>query len=353
MRNEDLWHSRLGTLCFFVTLLLLVMFPELSARWVLLGGILGWIFASLLLSLFARWRAQSREARRIYRDGWSLLAHVRASLARYPHRLHEEARRELREAAKVLESALRQRQADEAQAALIVLDDHASRHFAFARKSVAREYAEVIGAALFFAVTLRAFVVEAFRIPTGSMIPTLQIGDRIFVNKFIYGLRLPFTDLRLFTPRAPRRGEIVVFSDPTSPEKDLIKRVIGVPGDNIEIISDQIFLNGQKLSRELLGTAEWTEHSDVTGQDEVFVGRRYVETLDGLSYEVRYDLNLTNEVAVHVPEDSVFVMGDNRDNSQDSRFFGTVSLESVKGRALFVWWNSDSGPLDRVGTPIR
>lgn len=353
MRHEDLWRSRVGLLLFFVTLALLVMEPGLPALWVLGLGLAFWLSFELGLTLYAVRVAGGRAARRVYRDGWSLWLHARRERRRFPHRLDAAATAELQAAETSLGEALAARQVEAAAAALRILDETSSRHFAFARSGVAREYAEIIGAAIFLAVMLRGFVVEAFHIPTGSMIPTLEIGDHIFVNKFIYGLRLPFTDWTLFTLRAPRRGEVVVFEDPTNPEKDLIKRVIGLPGDSIEIISDQIFLNGEKLPREEIGTAEWTEHSDLTNREEVYVGRRYRETLGGLSYEVRYDLNLSNEAPITVPEGDIFVMGDNRDNSQDSRYFGTVSVEKVKGRALFVWWNSAGEVLDRVGTQVR
>ncbi|HSR11209.1 MAG TPA: signal peptidase I [Thermodesulfobacteriota bacterium] len=187
------------------------------------------------------------------------------------------------------------------------------------RKSTFREYAEAIIIALVLALVIRTFVVQAFKIPSGSMEPTLEIGDHILVNKFIYGIKIPFTRINLFPWQTPQRGDVIVFIYPLEPDKDFIKRVIGVPGDTVRVVNKKLLING----------AEVPDPHAVYKDDAVLPGD--IQKRDNFG-------------PVTVPKNSLFVMGDNRDRSLDSRFWGFVPLEDVKGKAFIIYisWNSQA-----------
>lgn len=176
------------------------------------------------------------------------------------------------------------------------------------KKSVFREYAEAAIIAVLLALFIRTFVVQAFKIPSGSMEPTLLVGDHILVNKFIYGVKLPFIRKTIIPIQQPRRNDVIVFIYPKDPSKDFIKRVIGLPGDRIEMLGHSIYING-KLFRDKHGV--------------------YTTSPDS---SARFG-------PVIVPQGHLFVMGDNRDHSYDSRFWGFVPLASVKGKAFIVYWS--------------
>jgi signal peptidase I len=183
-------------------------------------------------------------------------------------------------------------------------------------KSTLREYAEALAVAFILALFIRTFIVQAFKSPSGSMLPTLQIGDHILVNKFRYGIRLPILGERVVKLADPRRGDIIVFVYPVDPHKDFIKRVIGEPGDTVEIRHKQIFVNDEKI-------------------DDPFG-----HFVDGPGDQSRLTPR-DNYGPVKVPADKVFVMGDNRDRSYDSRFWGFVPLDDVKGKAFVIYWSWD------------
>lgn len=191
---------------------------------------------------------------------------------------------------------------------------HGRRGFLMKRKSVIREYAEAFVVAIVLALIIRTFVVQAFKIPSGSMEPTLLIGDHILVNKFIYGERIPFTDIKLFDFRKPKTGEVVVFIYPKDESKDFIKRVIGVEGDTIQIKDKKLYING-KLQNDPYGA--YIDNAIIPG---------HIQPRDNFG-------------PVVVPQDSLFVMGDNRDRSADSRFWGFVDLNKVKGKAFLIYWS--------------
>lgn len=181
------------------------------------------------------------------------------------------------------------------------------------KKSLLREYAEAIGIALLLALFIRTFVVQAFKIPSGSMIPTLLVGDHILVNKFTYGIKNPFTGVDWLALNTPQRHDIVVFRFPQNPSQDFIKRVVGVAGDRIEIVNKQVYVNGEPF----------VEPHAVNSKDEILLSPR-----DNLG-------------PITVPPHSLFVMGDNRDNSHDSRFWGYVDLTDIKGKAFMLYWSWD------------
>ncbi|MBU2234953.1 MAG: signal peptidase I [Proteobacteria bacterium] len=182
------------------------------------------------------------------------------------------------------------------------------------QKSKFREYIEAIILAVVIALFIRTFVIQAYKIPSGSMKPTLLIGDHILVSKFNYGIKLPFLRTTLIPVGAPQRGDIVVFIYPEDRSKDFIKRLIGVPGDTIEIRNKKIFING-------------LPYSDKHGvYVDNFIIPGAVQPRDNFG-------------PVTVPEGSLFVMGDNRDESYDSRFWGFVSKKDVLGKALIIYWS--------------
>lgn len=267
-------------------------------------------------------------------------------------------------------------------------------------KSTTRDYIESIGAAVLIALALRAFVIEAFKIPSSSMYPTLEINDHIFVNKFIYGISIPETNIKLFA-RSPKRGDVIVFKYPCSPDIDYIKRVVATAGETVEVRCNTVYVDGKPVREQLVQDAKHCTYEDI--QDD---GRWYTrqcsefrEHVAGHTYDVfqgaadennQYEDELTrrkrdfpnpgaalpscstassetpserqlppiptadrgklvvtgnpgeqNECKPHlayvVPPGHVFVMGDNRHNSNDSRYWGSVPIENIKGKAMFIW----------------
>ena len=189
------------------------------------------------------------------------------------------------------------------------------------RKSVVREYAEAIVIAILLALVIRTLIVQAFTIPSGSMMDTLLVGDYILVNKFLYGPELPLTDYRLPALRSPHRGDIIVFKYPQDERRDFIKRIIGTPGDTVLVRGHTVFVNGRALVEPY------------TRKLESPLGDRGQPTFCGYAYACE---------PTTVPADSYFVMGDNRDNSQDSRYWGFVRRDKIKGKAFLIYWSWDS-----------
>jgi len=199
------------------------------------------------------------------------------------------------------------------------------------KKKLLWEYVEAIVTALILALVIRAYIMQAFKIPSGSMIPTLLIGDHILVNKFLYGTNIPFTDKKILIIRKPAKGDIIVFKYPENPQKDFIKRVIATEGDIIEERDKIVYVNGNMIREP---------------------------------YAVHYDRYLRhggndprdNFGPLIVPKDKVFVMGDNRDQSYDSRYWGFVDMKEIRGKALIIYWswNPDKwARLNRIGRLIE
>ncbi len=184
------------------------------------------------------------------------------------------------------------------------------------RRSAIKEWSEAIIIAILIALFIRTFVVQAFKIPSGSMKPTLKVGDHLLVNKFTYGVKLPFTRKTLVPIDDPERGEIVVFTYPVDRTKDFIKRVVGVAGDTIEIRDKKIYLNN----------APYDDGHGVYTDELIFPAA--IQPRDNFG-------------PVTVPAGHIFVMGDNRDQSYDSRFWGFVDLKDVLGKAFIIYWSWD------------
>lgn len=223
------------------------------------------------------------------------------------------------------------------------------------KKSFFKEYVEPFLIAAVVALFIRQFVVEAFKIPSGSMIPTLTIGDHLLVNKFVYGPRVPFTDSRIFSWKEPKRGEIIVFKYPENEKKNFIKRVVGVPGDKIQVISGKLFINDQPVPVTTVDRQEDRDQGSGSLTKVMVLDERLGEVNHRIQY--LYDQSRYNYGPVLVPEKSVFVMGDNRDNSQDSRVWGFVKHSKILGRALIIYWSWDGDDRwvrwERIGSLIR
>lgn len=183
-------------------------------------------------------------------------------------------------------------------------------------KSEIREWTESIVIALILALLIRTFIIQAFKIPSGSMIPTFSIGDRIFVSKFIYGARLPFTNVRLPALRQPRRGDIIVFVSPETPKKDFVKRLIALEGETVEIKNGNILINGKEIDGPASVKSNYYYNRGDYGKEDI---------------------------AVTVPGGFYFTLGDNSANSRDSRYWGFVPKKNLIGKAVLLYW-----PIQRI-----
>lgn len=184
-------------------------------------------------------------------------------------------------------------------------------------RTIFQEYSEAFVVAVILAILIRAFLVQAFKIPSGSMIPTLLVGDHILVSKFLYGVRIPFTDARWPRFTTPQKGDVIVFIYPQDRTKDFIKRVVAVEGDKIEIRDKKVFVNGKALKEN------YTRYSS----NQIIPG-------DVLPRD--------NMPPITIPKGYLFVMGDNRDESHDSRFWGLVPVKDVKGEAFMIYYSGGS-----------
>jgi signal peptidase I len=337
--------------------------------------------------------------RRVRREAEALAREARAALL---------LKRDLRGRAGALEAALREvdaalaaRDFQRLRSALPTLDTLVDELVKRPARGTGRDSIESIAGAILIAFALRAVVVEAFKIPSSSMYPTLEINDHIFVNKFLYGLHIPFTSTKLLEWRKPRRGEVIVFMQPCTPDRDYIKRVIATEGQSVEVRCNVVYVDGKPVEHELVD-ADCT-YDDRDEAETHWFSRRcseYAERVDGHSYHTFHDPNRPQrderlaklgslpssdgndfpvrdeahvppscstpgdgtepievpeqkpgeivetkrgagacELQLHyvVPEGHVFAMGDNRSNSRDSRIFGAVPIENIKGKALFIW----------------
>jgi signal peptidase I len=199
------------------------------------------------------------------------------------------------------------------------------------------EYVKAIGTALILALLIRSFAVQAFKIPSGSMIPTLLVGDHLLVNKIVYGtpVDIPFTNITVFHMpglRHPQRGEIIVFKYPEDPKRDFIKRTVAIEGDTIQMIDKKVYVNGKPVEEP------FAQHTDTS----LYMGQ--LEPRDNFGPYL-------------VPKNKLFMMGDNRDQSYDSRFWGYVDIKQVRGKAMIIYWSWDSDKtfprLDRIGKLIH
>jgi signal peptidase I len=316
--------------------------------------------------------------------------------------------RELRGKAGALEAAVREvdgglaaRDYQRVRRALPTLDALVDELVKRTARGATRDSIESIAAAILIALALRAVVIEAFKIPSSSMYPTLEINDHIFVNKFIYGLHIPYTTTKLLEWRKPRRGEVIVFIQPCTPDRDFIKRVIATAGQSVEVRCNVVYVDGKPIEHHLVDAdCSYEDRDEADTRWSTRGCSEYAEHVDGHDYHTFHDpdrplrdaqlaregslassdsadfprrdgehvppscatpgddsetINAPNqkpgeivetkrgagacELQLHyvVPEGHVFAMGDNRNNSRDSRIFGSVPIENIKGKALFMW----------------
>jgi signal peptidase I len=223
--------------------------------------------------------------------------------------------------------------------------------------------------AIFIVMFLRSSIIEPYKIPSGSMIPTLFIGDHIFVNKFSYGFKVPFTEffldkpIYLTTQQTPARGDVIVFRYPRDESINYIKRVVGLPGDRIAIREKVLFINDEPIQIENL--KDPALEAGIENDDDRRVLTLFTERLDGTVHPVLYNMRslLNSDYGpVEVPDGHIFTLGDNRDKSSDSRVWGFVPMDNIKGKAMFVWLNfvfrmenefSLQFRAERIGTSIR
>ncbi len=213
------------------------------------------------------------------------------------------------------------------------------------------DYARSFFPILLAVLVIRSFLFEPFRIPSGSMMPTLLVGDFILVNKFSYGLRLPVLDAKVLPVGEPERGDVAVFRYPKQPEVDYIKRIVGLPGDTVRIEGHRVWINGREVPLEEQGRYDGDANLKHAGLTVA------VEKLEDRAHEVLLDSGgHLRSGEWRIPDDEYFVMGDNRNHSNDSRFWGTVPESNLVGKAVMIWlhWNWQDGGFDagRIGRSI-
>lgn len=207
------------------------------------------------------------------------------------------------------------------------------------REPLVTEYAKSFFPVLLIVLVLRSFLLEPFQIPTGSMIPTLQVGDFILVNKYAYGVRLPVIGTKIMDVDDPQRGEVMVFFPPHE-DKYYIKRVIGLPGDTIRYEDKRLYVNGEMVSEEF--------EEDITIETSIgeLPGTLHTETINGIEHATQHITGVARQRARTtwvIPAGNYFMMGDNRDNSSDSREWGTVPEKDIVGKAIAVWMHKEPG----------
>lgn len=223
----------------------------------------------------------------------------------------------------------------------------------YSHEHILVEYSRSFFPVILLVLFLRSFVFEPFKIPSGSMMPTLLIGDFILVNKYAYGIRIPVIEWEVFDTGKPERGDVAVFRFPTEPSKDFIKRIIGLPGDEVGYIKKSLYTNGVQVQKKPVGiyTGEKTgTMSPIVNEFKQEIGSHEVNIIE------MNHTGLEPEGIVKVPAGHYFVMGDNRDQSHDSRYWGFVPVDNLVGRADMIWmsWNSEKTSIrfERIGNDI-
>ena len=216
------------------------------------------------------------------------------------------------------------------------------------REPVLVEYARFLFPVVVIVFLLRGFIAEPFRIPSGSMLPTLEVGDFILVSKSSYGIRLPVLNKKILDFSSPKRGDVIVFRYPEDPSVDYIKRVVGVPGDKITYQNKMIYVNGEPQPQMQIGSYTVDRYGQFAHLQEI---------LNGSKHDILVNPRIpASDSEYTIPDGHYFAMGDNRDNSRDSRAWGFVPDENLVGRAFFIWmnWSGENGlSWSRIGTIIR
>ncbi|MDQ6992472.1 MAG: signal peptidase I [Mariprofundus sp.] len=219
------------------------------------------------------------------------------------------------------------------------------------KKPVWREWLESLIMIAVLAIVIRSFIVAPFKIPSSSMVPTLLVGDYLFVLRYTYGFRIPLTDIQLLSKQA-NRGDVAVFVYPDDKSKDYIKRIVGLPGDKITYLDNRLFINGKEMPLQAKG-----QRTYFMGDGSADVSGLYQENINGIKHEVLRKHPSIRDGEWTVPAGSYFAMGDNRNNSRDSRFWGFVPQSYMVGRAAILWWSWDhvknTPRWERIGQVIH
>ncbi len=233
-----------------------------------------------------------------------------------------------------------------------------------AKEPIIIDYARSLFPVFFIVLVVRSFIFEPFRIPSQSMMPTLWVGDFILVSKFSYGIRLPVLNTEIFNTGRPERGDVAVFRYPGDPKINYIKRVIGIPGDKIVYTNKELTVNGLQVPQTYLGrytgqgSGEQMNNALFKNEDLTGIKHKILIREESTDYVTQYNSDLAKNYRIDftVPEGQYYVMGDNRDNSNDSRYWGTVPVDHLVGQAFFIWFSWDSGHAffwNRIGTRIK
>jgi signal peptidase I len=219
-----------------------------------------------------------------------------------------------------------------------------------AKEPAVIEFSKSFFPVLLLVLVIRSFIAEPFRIPSGSMIPTLLVGDFLVVSKYSYGIRLPVINKKIIDIGEPERGDVVVFRYPEDPTIDFIKRIVGLPGDVVQYIDNNLYINGNNIEQGLLRESAYI---DINGRAHKAVVMQ--ENLLGFMHEMQEHKGSRGigNTSVKVPEGHYFALGDNRDHSKDSRFWGFIPDKNLVGKAQFIWMHLGFENLKRIGTTIK
>jgi signal peptidase I len=215
-----------------------------------------------------------------------------------------------------------------------------------AKEPILVKYSKSFFPVIFLVFFIRSFIVEPFKIPSGSMMPTLLAGDFILVNKFSYGIRVPILNYTMIDVSKPKRGDVFVFNYPPKPSIDYIKRVVGLPGDVIEYKSKKLFINGKKMEQTFVD-----KYPYIMNEIHHIEAKEFKEALEGINHSILIHDLPGDDFKFEVPQDHYLAFGDNRDNSADSRVWGFVPEHNLVGPAFFIWFNF--GEFNRIGTIIH
>ena len=386
-RRLLMWRQLLTSLWAPLSLVGLVFIPYLfvielspsSASWAkpamqYFGAAMFFSWVGLLVWRLASKREQA--LRKLRHEARELFHEAERIFQRLPGKLPANAAERVAEQSLLVEDASLAGDIPQLEKEVRALDKLHEELFGAHRKQSGWDTVSGFAKALAIALLIRTIFIEPYRIPSGSMLPTLEIGDQVFVNKFVYGVRIPFINVVPFQIiRPPARGDVIVFNNPVNTDVDFIKRVVGIPGDRVEIIDEAIFINGVEQQRRLVSGDFIVHNQDQqTGQWEDEEVRLYEESLGGVPHATLQGPGRAAEFHAPfvVPDNHVFVLGDNRDNSSDSRFgFGMtgqaeyVPYGHIKGKAMVVWLSLGYGGLlsslfdgtglrlDRFFEPVR